>query len=187
MVTLGDADEFVFALGPDLGPDSGLIPPRLRDLPDGQLAEFRPGDLQVVEALAQRFQDAPGRALFIDYGPAQSEAGDTLQAIRAHEKVDVLDEPGTADLTARVDFEALAQAARSQGLDSHGPLGQGEFLNHMGLEARAAALSQSAPEKRALIARQVFRLTDSDQMGDLFKAIALQSPGLPHPPAFTAG
>lgn len=186
MVTLGDDGEFVFALGPDLGPDTDLIPPRLRDLPEGQLAEFRPGDLQVVEALAARFKDAPGRALFIDYGPATSEPGDTLQAIRAHEKVEVLDQPGTADLTARVDFEALGAAARAQGLASDGPLGQGEFLNRMGLEARAAALSQSAPEKRALLARQVFRLTDPDQMGELFKAMALQSPDLPEPPAFPA-
>ncbi|WP_300532561.1 SAM-dependent methyltransferase [Maricaulis sp.] len=186
MVTLGDEGEFVFALGPDLGPDSALIPERLRDLPDGQLAEFRPGDLQVVEALAKRFAKAPGRALFIDYGPALSEPGDTLQAIRAHAKVEVLDAPGTADLTARVDFESLARAAHQQGLQSHGPIGQGDFLARLGLEARAATLSQSAPEKRAQIARQVFRLTDSDQMGDLFKAIALQSPALPEPPAFSA-
>ncbi|MBI74466.1 MAG: SAM-dependent methyltransferase [Oceanicaulis sp.] len=182
-----DADEaFVFVLGPPLGADADLIPERLRDAPEDSLAELRPGDRQVVDALAARFAEAPGRALFIDYGPATSETGDTLQAVKAHKKVPPLEAPGTADLTARVDFESLAAAARAAGLTVSGPVTQGDFLVGLGLEARAAALCQAAPDKRAVFARQVWRLTDPEQMGTLFKLVCLDADGLPAAPGFAA-
>lgn len=187
MVGLDEDDEgFVFLMGPPMGVDTALIPDTLKDAPDGALVEIRPGDQQVVDLLAERFQAHPGRALLIDYGPAQSEIGDTLQAIKAHEKVAVLDAPGTADLTARVDFQSLLARAAKAELTGYGPEEQGDFLMGLGLEARAAALSQNAPDKRAQIARQVWRLTDPDQMGRLFKLVCLDSAGLPPPPGFSA-
>ena len=182
----GDSGEFVFVLGPPLGIDEALIPERLRDAPEDSLVELRPGDRQVIESLARRFTDHPGRALLIDYGPAQSEPGDTLQAIRAHTKVAALEQPGTADLTARVDFESLTVCARDAGLTAYGPVEQGPFLLNLGLEARAAVLSQATPGQRSVIARQVWRLTDEDQMGQLFKLVCFDSPGLPTPPGFSA-
>lgn len=187
MVGLDDADDgFVFLMGPPLGVDASLIPAALQDAEDGALVEIRPGDRQVVELLAARFSAHPGRALLIDYGPARSEIGDTLQAIKAHEKVAVLDAPGTADLTARVDFQSLLQTAADAGLTGYGPEEQGTFLTGLGLEARAAVLSQNAPDQRSKIARQVWRLTDPDQMGRLFKLVCLDSAGLPPPPGFSA-
>ena len=174
-------ERFAFVLGPVLT-DEDFIPETLRDAPDGSLAEMRPGDLQVVDALAARFARHPGHALFIDYGPAKPEPGDTLQAIRAHEKVDPLDAPGTADLTARVDFGTLARAASLAGLQVHGPKPQGAFLTGLGIEQRAAMLARARPEARERIARQLHRLTAADEMGDLFKAICLSSPGAPPPP-----
>ena len=179
-----DGERFVFVLGPPLGVDETLVPAPLRDTPEDSLVELRPGDLQVLEALAKRFDADAGRALFIDYGPALSETGDTLQAIKAHKKVPVLDEPGTADLTARVDFQSLLTAADALDLTGYGPVEQGEFLTGLGMEARAAALSQAAPEQRAKIARQVWRLTDPDQMGRLFKLVCIDSQRLPTPPGF---
>lgn len=182
----GEARAFVFVLGPPLGVDENLIPKRLRDAPDGSLVELRPGDLQLVDALANRFEQHPGRALLIDYGPATSEAGDTLQAIRSHQKVAPLEQPGTADLTARVDFESLIAAARQRGLTGYGPIEQGAFLLGLGMESRAAVLSQAAPGQRSVIARQVWRLTDPEQMGQLFKLVCLDSAGLSTPPGFAA-
>ncbi|MFY0636901.1 class I SAM-dependent methyltransferase [Maricaulis maris] len=182
-----DDGAFVFVLGPPLGEDEALIPARLHEAEDGALVELRPGDRQVVDLLAARFSEQPGRALFIDYGPAQSEMGDTLQAIRAHKKQPPLEAPGTADLTARVDFESLLQAGRDAGLKAYGPECQGDWLLGLGLEARAAALSQSQPGKRAEIARQIWRLTDNEQMGELFKLVCLDSADLPLPPGFSAG
>jgi len=173
-------------MGPPMGVDTALSPDTLKDAPDGALVEIRPGDQQVVDLLAERVQAHPGRALLIEYGPAQSEIGDTLQAIKAHEKVAVLDAPGTADLTARVDFQSLLARAAKAELTGYGPEEQGDFLMGLGLEARAAVLSQNAPDKRAQIARQVWRLTDPDQMGQLFKLVCLDSAGLPPPPGFSA-
>lgn len=181
-----DGDTFVFVLGPPLASDADLVPERLRDAADGSLVELRPGDRQVVEQLAARFKADDGRALLIDYGPATSEVGDTLQAIRAHKKVDALDEPGTADLTARVDFESLIADAEKSGLTAYGPVEQGTFLMSLGIEARAAALLQAAPEQKSKIARQLWRLTDAEQMGRLFKLVCLDAAGLPLPPGFTA-
>ncbi|WP_339747839.1 SAM-dependent methyltransferase [uncultured Maricaulis sp.] len=188
LVALDEADDstFVFVLGPPLGVDENLIPERLRDAPDNSLVELRPGDRQIVDAIADRFAQHPGRALLIDYGPATSEIGDTLQAIRSHQKVAPLEQPGTADLTARVDFESLIASARQSGLTAYGPVEQGAFLLGLGMEARAAALSQAAPGQRSVIARQVWRLTDAEQMGQLFKLVCLDSADLPTPPGFTA-
>jgi NADH dehydrogenase [ubiquinone] 1 alpha subcomplex assembly factor 7 len=179
-------DGFRFVMGPPLGAEADLVPARLRDAPEGTLVEIRPGDLQAVDALAQRFAAHPGRALFIDYGPAQSEAGDTFQAIRNHEKADPLDAPGQADLTARVDFEQLALTARAAGLDASEIVTQGDWLKRLGLEMRAAAQIRSAPGQKTKIARQVMRLTEPDQMGELFKVVTLSTPGLPNPPGFAA-
>ena len=181
-----DSGEFVFVLGPPLGPDEALIPERLREAADNSLVELRPGDRQIVDLLSSRFADHPGRALLIDYGPAQSEPGDTLQAIRAHRKVPPLEQPGTADLTARVDFESLTGCARDGGLTAYGPVEQGPFLLDLGIEPRAAVLSQSKPGQRSVIARQVWRLTDEQQMGSLFKLVCFDSPGLATPPGFSA-
>lgn len=181
-----DEDRFAFVTGPVIAGDDPFIAPALRASEDGTLIELRPGDAQVIDALAARFAAHPGHALFIDYGPAASEPGDTLQAIRAHTKVHPLDVPGTADLTARVDFAMLACRARAAGLAVHGPMEQGAFLTGLGMEQRAAALAASRPDQRATLARQLHRLTAPQEMGALFKVIAISAPGLPAPPGLDA-
>lgn len=186
LIDLDETGQFQFVMGPALGVETDLISQPLRDLADGAIVELRPGDQQMVEALAQRFATDPGHALFLDYGPARSEPGDTFQAIRQHQKADPLDAPGTADLTARVDFEQLAHFATTAGLSVTGPASQGDFLKALGIEMRAAALIQSAPDQKRRFARQLMRLTEPDQMGELFQAVALSTPGLPKPPGFAA-
>jgi NADH dehydrogenase [ubiquinone] 1 alpha subcomplex assembly factor 7 len=170
---------FQLAPGPLAARDLALVPPTLRDAPDDALVEVRPGVESLVDTLAARFATAPGRALFIDYGPAESEVGDTLQAIKAHQKVDALAFPGEADLTARVDFAELARLAQAAGLEVAGPVAQGAWLKALGIEHRAAALRQARPDQKSTIARQLHRLTDNAEMGGLFKALAISSPGLP--------
>lgn len=180
-----DSTELVFVLGPPLGVDSCLIPANLIDLPDGSLVELRPGDQQILSSIADRFKQDRGRALFIDYGPATSEEGDTLQALRAHKKVAPLDDPGNSDITARVDFQSLLENADGLGMTTYGPVEQGQFLISLGMEARAAALIQTAPGDKAALARQVWRLTDPEQMGSLFKFVCLDSSAMPTPPGFS--
>lgn len=164
--------------------NAALIPAPLRAAPEGALVEARPAVDHVTGEIAQRFQAYPGRALFIDYGPAASEPGDTLQAVHAHQKVDPLERAGQADLTARVDFAALKASGDAAGLDVAGPISQGAFLMTLGIEHRAAALMQANPKMKATLARQIHRLTDDAEMGTLFQALCLSSPGLPAPAGF---
>jgi len=179
-----DPDRFIFGLGPHLSDaDIAEIAPALRDAEDGTLVELRLTDATVIDQIAQRFTAHPGYALFIDYGSQAPEAGDTLQALKAHEKVDPLAAPGTADLTAWVDFDRIARLARNAGLDVYGIGRQGDFLKGLGIETRAAALARTQDEAgQAKIARQLHRLTAREEMGDLFKVIAICSPGLPPAP-----
>ena len=183
-VSPDDPDRFIFGLGPALSKaDIAEIAPPLREAEDGTLVELRLADATVIDQIAARLHARPGCALFIDYGSDAPETGDTLQAIKAHEKVDPLAAPGTADLTAWVDFDRIARLARKAGLDVYGIGRQGDFLKGLGIETRAAALARSQDEAgQAKIARQLRRLTAREEMGDLFKVIALASPGLAPPP-----
>jgi NADH dehydrogenase [ubiquinone] 1 alpha subcomplex assembly factor 7 len=165
-------------------PANGLIPAGLRDAPVGAIAETREALPAFVAALAERLQSAPGRALLIDYGTAQTTGGATFQAVRAHRSADPLAEPGEADLTAHVDFQAVAELARAEGLGVAGPAPQGGFLHVLGIETRAKALQSAQPAKADIVERQMQRLIAPDQMGGLFQAICISSPGLVAPTGF---
>ncbi|MEQ8405447.1 MAG: SAM-dependent methyltransferase [Oceanicaulis sp.] len=179
-----DPNRFAFGLGPVLSEhELGEIPGALREAEEGALVELRPGDAPLVEAIAARLKAHPGYALFIDYGADAPEFGDTLQAIRKHETVDPLDQPGTADLTCWAAFDRLGALGEAAGLDVYGPMGQGAFLKGLGIEQRAAALAATAGEAaRGRLARQLHRLVDAEEMGALFKVMAFASPGLPPAP-----
>ena len=151
----------------------------LAKAPDGAVYEFAPELPGFVDALAARLHAAPGRALFVDYGGDGLEFGDTLQALRRHKKCDPLAEPGAIDLTAHVDFRALADLGRAAGLDVAGPLTQGAFLRALGIEARAQTLQSANPHRREEIDKALHRLIALNQMGELFKVMCLSSPGLP--------
>ena len=91
--------------------------------------------------------------------------------MRAHERAAILDRPGETDLSAHVDFEALAAAT---GMPTFGPVGQGDFLRRLGAMERAGALKAraSAAERRAIDAA-LARLIEPDQMGTLFRVMAV--------------
>lgn len=183
-VSPDDPDRFIFGLGPVLAQaDIAEIAPALREAEDGALVELRPGDAALIDTLAARLCAEPGYALFIDYGSAAPETGDTLQALRQHQKVDPLDGPGSADLTAWVDFDRLGRLALNAGLDVYGVQTQGAFLKGLGIETRAAALARNQDETgKAKLARQLHRLITDEEMGELFKVMAIASPGLPPAP-----
>ena len=147
------------------------------DAPDGAVLEIAAVAQRVMTSLAQRIVDHGGALLAIDYGHTETGLGETLQAVRRHRFVDPLDAPGTADLTAHVDFAALARAAHAVGAQVRGPVTQRHFLEQIGIRARAAALSKrTTPEGAQKIATALNRLTADDTataMGALFKAIAV--------------
>jgi NADH dehydrogenase [ubiquinone] 1 alpha subcomplex assembly factor 7 len=153
----------------------------------GTIYELSPIAQAIVGELASRCTGAPGAALFIDYGHGGSVAGETLQALRGHEYADPLSDPGTADLTAHVDFGALAHRARDAGAGVFGPIGQGRFLLSLGIAARAKRLMAAATAQQGHdIEAALKRLLAPSEMGNLFKVMALASPDAETPPGFAA-
>ncbi len=154
---------------------------RLEDTQPGALVETCAHGTAVVDALARRIADHGGMALIVDYGGWHSD-GDTFQAVRGHRPVDPFAEPGRADLTAHVDFEALARAALLAGCAVSQFTKQGVFLERLGITARAQSLAKShsgeALEAHVTAHR---RLTHPDEMGSLFKVLGLY-PGTESPP-----
>jgi len=141
---------------------------------DGDIAELRPGAAALLAEIARRGAHGPQAALFIDYGHAEAPIGDTMQAVSAHRYAGVFDAPGRHDLTAHVDFRALARAAEAAGMRTFGPMPQGRFLLQLGLEARCQTLMRTATaQQRQTIMSGARRLVDPTQMGELFKVMAV--------------
>ena len=157
---------------------------RLGDARDGDIVEIRPAARAIAADIGARIAEFGGLALVVDYG-GQHSLGDTLQAVQAHRSVSPLTDPGAADLTAHVDFGAIAHAARPAAHTRVIP--QGEFLERLGIFQRAERLAErltgSALESHGAALR---RLTHEDEMGTLFRAMALYEEGTPLPPGFTA-
>jgi SAM-dependent MidA family methyltransferase len=151
---------------------------------DGEIVETSPVRDEAVTAIATCVASMGGVALFVDYGHEQSASGDTLQAVRGHAYAAVLASPGEQDVTAHVDFQAVTEAARSAGAVTTPIVSQREWLNRLGIGARAAALADSNPERADELAAAVQRLTGRDEMGELFKVIAIHSPDWPRPAGF---
>jgi NADH dehydrogenase [ubiquinone] 1 alpha subcomplex assembly factor 7 len=138
-----------------------------------------------MRLIAERLGNGQGAALVIDYGHSKSGVGDTLQAVKKHAYANVLADPGDADLTAHVDFEALLDVAATSGAQAFGPLTQSAFLKNMGIEERAERLIAGATaEQVKMITSALERLTGDDAMGTLFKVIAVTSPDLDPPAGF---
>lgn len=148
-----------------------------------EIVETSEPSTRIAAEIAERLATHGGLALLIDYGYAAGH-GDTFQAVQAHAFADPLTAPGAADLTAHVDFAALADAARAARARAYGPVTQGALLVALGLEQRAAMLAKARPDRADGLATDSARLAASDQMGTLFKALALTGPGGPTPAGF---
>jgi len=151
---------------------------------DGEVTETSPARDEAVNAIATCLAAKGGVTLFIDYGHERSAPGDTLQAVSSHGFSPVLARPGEQDLTSHIDFESVARAATEAGAIASPLVTQGEWLNALGIGARAAALAAANPERAGELASQVRRLTGRDQMGQLFKVMAIRSPEWPEPAGF---
>jgi SAM-dependent MidA family methyltransferase len=152
---------------------------------EGDIVERRELAEAIAASLAARLSRQEGAALFLDYGPEFSGSGDSLQAIASGQVADPLGPPGSADLSAHVDFQRLGAVARAAGADVHGPVAQGLFLARLGLFQRTNQLARNLPADRAAaMMAGARRLAEPDRMGRLFKAMALVSPGVGIPPGF---
>ncbi len=175
---------FCFVLSPPLN----TPPPVGEELLDAEaeaVAEVSPASLNIARVIGEKVATQGGAALIIDYGHEIPGLGDTLQAVKNHGFADPLADPGRVDLTAHVDFAAIGAAAGLDGAAVFGPLAQGIFLNRLGIETRAAALIENATaDQGEEIRGAVARLTDADQMGTLFKALAVMPAAATTPPGF---
>jgi NADH dehydrogenase [ubiquinone] 1 alpha subcomplex assembly factor 7 len=156
-----------------------LLPPLVRAAPVGAVFEWRP-DAEIMK-IAARIRDQDGAALIIDYGHLRSDAGDTFQAIARHSFADPLKNPGQADVTAHVDFQALVRAVEDIGARVHGPVPQGDFLKRLGIETRAVTLmAKAGHEVSEDISGALKRLIGGGRggMGSMFKVLAVSEPNL---------
>ena len=176
-----DGDNFVLAAGTQ--PMDSALPAERADAPVGTIIETCPAAAAVMDEVIGRLATQGGVALFIDYGHLTPRTGSSLQAVHKHKKVNPLAMPGEADLTAHVDFTAIAEQAAKAGLGVAATT-QGRWLTAMGVGVRAEALGARFPDRTEEIAVAHDRLAAPDQMGDLFKVLALVAPGWPMPAGF---
>lgn len=176
-------DQFAFVCGEVI--DAEQVSTPFRTAPDGSIFETSPISQEIVSTIGSRLSKNGGAALFIDYGYDESGMGNTFQAVKNHKYADPLDSPGHQDLTAHVDFAAVAKTASKVGTRPWGPVTQGDLLERLGISARATSLLASATKDQAVeLASARQRLTAPDGMGRLFKAIAICHPDAPAPPGF---
>jgi NADH dehydrogenase [ubiquinone] 1 alpha subcomplex assembly factor 7 len=175
---IGAADDHAlgFAVAPGPSPLVALLDGSVRDTTmTGAVAEVCPAALSLMHAIATRIERHRGAALVFDYGYESGSNGDTLQAVRGHAKVGIFDRIGESDLTTHVDFAALARAAREAGAAVDGPVTQGAFLRQLGIATRACALqARASPTQAAGIESAMARLIAPDQMGTLFRVLAVR-------------
>lgn len=170
---------------------------RYSKLPIHSKIEVSPESWDVALEIAKRIQEKDelgriinaGSAIIIDYGPADTIPVDTLRAIKSHHIVSPFEEPGSADLSADVDFVALKDVALDQvGIDVHGPVEQGDWLHTLGIGARATVLAnrQSSQEGKDRVAKAYSRLVERSggAMGKIYKVMAFTPKGSPVPVGF---
>jgi len=175
-VTTTKDGAFTFTLK-DAAPEN----PPAADL--GAVYETSPAIADFISKISARIARDGGAVLLIDYGHGVSAAGDTLQAVKKHKPCGIFETPGEADLTAHVDFEAVARAAHP--LKVFGPVAQGTWLNRLGIKLRGLQLAKGKPPETARsIESGIRRLTEPEAMGALFKVIALTHPALATPDGF---
>ncbi len=155
-------------------PDT-IIPPALRDAAPGSIIETSPASVAIMADLSARIVDQGGAALVIDYGYDGPAVGDTLQAVRGHAYANPFADPGEIDLTAHVDMATLGLVATASGARLSGTTGQGAFLRALGIDQRAAALGERVAADRARLV---------DDMGTLFRVIAVSHSDWPQPAGF---
>jgi SAM-dependent MidA family methyltransferase len=173
-----------FEAAPGENTKYGDVPMHLRHVDPGGIIESCPTARKLMRALARRLHDQGGAMLVIDYGYDGGAHGDTLQAVHAHAYADPFARPGVSDLTAHVDFSALAGSARAAGTHVAGPVEQGQWLVALGRSDRAAILARNAPRRAEENGAAYRRLTAPGEMGELFKVMAVTGRRWPEPGGF---
>jgi SAM-dependent MidA family methyltransferase len=161
------------------------LPPVVRHAAVGEVFEAGLAREDAMRRICRVIARQGGAILAIDYGYARTQTGETLQAMRKHEFADMLETPGEADISAHVDFEALGDVARREGLVVPPVVTQRHFLQQLGIEERAAVLARANPNAASEVTHALARLIAREQMGELFKVLCAHAKGL-EPAGFAA-
>jgi SAM-dependent MidA family methyltransferase len=182
LVGLGADGKLAFGLKPHATNEIGVT------ATEGSIVEISPKAREIVRAVTGKIAGEGGALLLIDYGYVETRSGETLQAMRDHRFVNPLEAPGESDLTAHVDFAALAREAAAGDARVHGPVTQAEFLLALGMAERAQMLKRKAsPAHVEAIDTAFVRLTDRTEptsMGELFKVMAITAKDIGPIPGF---
>ncbi len=178
----GDALDFALSPTP-ASPELGL--PENDDIKAGDIFEVSHASHDFMADMCRTLNDQGGAALIIDYGHMRAGFGDTLQSVRKHQYWPPLKAPGSADVTAHVDFEALARTAIDNGTVAYGPVSQGRFLEELGLTIRVEMLCKSKNAEQAeQIRAGAHRISAPNEMGEIFKALCVSTADMPTPAGF---
>lgn len=161
-----------------------FIPDNIRNAPNDSIYETSPDTSNSVYELISRIKNQGGIMLIIDYGYDRMGHGNTLQAVSNHQFADPFEKPGMRDLSAHVNFMEIANIAKLRDMKIKGPINQGDWLQNLGINIRAENLSTAAPDRAKDINEARLRLTSEDEMGRLFKVIAILHPDWPEGEGF---
>ncbi len=141
------------------------------------LVETSPATLEYVDHIACKIKKQGGLGLFIDYGAAQAPwVGDSLQAMKNHQYVDIFEDVGNADITHHVDFLTIQQQFSRHQLEATNLLSQRDFLLGLGIEQRLQQQEKHlSPEELTILKLAVSRLINPQLMGELFKVLIVTS------------
>ncbi|KAJ9562512.1 hypothetical protein OSB04_007672 [Centaurea solstitialis] len=155
MIDVAEDSKFRVVLSPQPTPASLYLLKRCtwartEELSKLEHVEVCPKAIDLTQNIAKRISTDGGGALIIDYG-LDGIVSDSLQAIRKHKFVNMLDDPGSADLSAYVDFPAIKHSAEevSEDVSVYGPITQSQFLGNLGINFRVEALLQNCTEEQA--------------------------------------
>jgi NADH dehydrogenase [ubiquinone] 1 alpha subcomplex assembly factor 7 len=182
LVARGQGGKFITV--PGIHNMDHIVPAALRGAPTGSIYEAAPETSGILYELTSRILKQGGVLLVVDYGYTEPGMGSTLQALHAHSFADPFENPGKNDLTAHVNFLEMANLAEMRELRVSGPAEQGAWLTALGINQRAAHIAASSPERGNEIMAARDRLVAYDQMGQLFKVLAISSPDWPQPEGF---
>ncbi len=182
LVARGQAGKFITV--PGIHNMDHIVPASVRGAPIGSIYETAPETSGILYELTSRILKQGGVLLIIDYGYTEPGLGSTLQALHGHAFADPFENPGKNDLTAHVNFVEMANLADMRELRVSGPVGQGVWLTALGIDQRAAHIAASSPDRSEEIEAARDRLAADDQMGQLFKVLAISSPDWPVPEGF---
>jgi len=178
VIGLDTAGELAFGL------NSEALPPEISPDQNSDTIEIQPGLKTLADGCADLFENTPGRALLIDYGPADSTPNDTLRSYQKGQQIDPLAAPGESDLTCDVDFGRLNRLCVQAGVAVSGPVSQSALLLRLGAESRLNQLAKAHPDTAKDLYEGIRKLTDPAEMGERFQAICISHSALTAPAGF---